>query len=310
MSPALFEKLCEELKTMDTGEMIFIGEGEPFLHPRLFQLVTAAKGAGLKLTLLTNGTLLDEGNVRSLIESRVNILKVSLWAGSRREFEKNHPDTDPQYFTRTVEGMKLLTRTKAACKSALPALVMHQPLNRNNFESIDGMVDLAHETGSNVLSFSPLKPLGGKLASSSLSVDEEKRLSLCLAGAKKRLASLGIDHNIENTLMRYRVGEAVWKKVPCYIGWLNARIKVDGTVIPCEGCAEPVGNLNEGGFATVWNSHAFRSFRARTGTRRGLGEMAESHCDCLFCCYVGDNMRVHRVFRWFRPFRSKNGMRG
>ena len=26
------------------------------------------------------------------------------------------------------------------------------------------------------------------------------------------------------------------------------------------------------------------------------------HCDCSFCCFVGDNDHVHRFFKWFLPF--------
>jgi hypothetical protein len=48
---------------------------------------------------------------------------------------------------------------------------------------------------------------------------------------KKRLNSLSMEHNIGETLLRYRIGEAVWNKLPCYVGWLHARIKVDGMVL-------------------------------------------------------------------------------
>ncbi len=309
----MFERLSAELKAAGTNEIIFIGEGEPFLHPRLFDIVGVAKGAGLKVKLLTNGTLLDDENIRSLIESRADILKVSIWASSPDEFAKNHPGTKPEYFARIVEGLKNLSRAKGAVKSALPRVYMHQPLNRNNFRTIDAMALLAAETGCDYLSFSPLKTLRGELDASALTRDEEEGLSRDLFALKPKLASLGLGHNIDDTLMRYRVGKAVWEKTPCYMGWIHARIKVDGAVFPCQPCDLPMGNLNESGFFEIWNNPRFRAFRTSTITRRGLTRMMERHCDCLFCCFAGDNLRIHRIFRWLAPLRSKApgaGMKG
>jgi hypothetical protein len=35
-------------------------------------------------------------------------------------------------------------------------------------------------------------------------------------------------------------------------------------------------------------------------TRKGLASM-DDHCDCKFCCYAVDNMKIHRLFRWVSP---------
>src|SRR5512139_2195195 len=63
----LVKKLCEELSTMGTDEIVLTGGGEPFLHPRLFDIVSAIKTAGLRVTLVTNGTLLEESSIHSLL---------------------------------------------------------------------------------------------------------------------------------------------------------------------------------------------------------------------------------------------------
>jgi MoaA/NifB/PqqE/SkfB family radical SAM enzyme len=301
ISPSLFKKLCDELKAMGTSELIFSGEGEPFLHPRLFDLIAAAKGAGFRVTLFTNGTLLDETRFQSLVDSGLDILKASLWASSQEEYERNYPGADPGKFEKIVSGLQLLADVKAKQGTKLPSVVLHQPINRRNFENIDAAVDLAYTIRCNTLSFSPLKTWRGQLASFALSPDEERRLSLTLTRIKRRLNSRSIKHNIDQTLLRYRIGEAVWQKLPCYIAWLHARIKVDGTVLTCDPCDLPMGNLKENRFNEIWNGSAYRNFRRQTLTREGLIHMGR-HCDCSFCCYVGDNARVHRIFRWLSPF--------
>ena len=297
----MFKKLCDEIRTMGTTEIILIGEGEPFLHPGVFDIISTAKDAGFKVTILTNGTLLDEAKIRCLVDSRLDILKVSLWASSTEEYERNYPGANPDNFRKITDALKLLTYLKKEHKSKFPSVTLHQPINSYNFKKIDEMIDLVCATGCNTLSFSPLKSRRGKVNSLALSHDEEMALCRYLTKTKRRLESLSINHNINNTLMRYKIGEAVSEKLPCHIAWLHARIKVDGTVLPCNPCDQPMGNLNQDRFPEIWNGPAYRAFRRKTGTRKGLTTMSKD-CDCGFCCHVGDNLRINNIFKWLKPF--------
>ena len=128
-----------------------------------------------------------------------------------------------------------------------------------------------------------------------------KNLYLSLTKLGKRLDSLSLKHNIHQTLLCYTIGEAVWEKMPCYIAWYHTRIRVNGNVLPCQRCDLPMGNLNEKSFTDIWNGTVYRSFRKKTLTRKGLMSFSD-HCDCRFCCYAGDNMKVHRLFKWISPF--------
>lgn len=147
---------------------------------------------------------------------------------------------------------------------------------------------------------------GGALASFALSPEEERLVRLSLLRARKRLDSLSMDHNIDEVLLRYELGSTVWQKLPCYIAWYHARIRADGTVQPCGPCNLEVdfGNLHKNTFHEIWNGLAIGAFRREALTCQGLASIGE-HCDCGFCCYVGDNMRVHRLFRWFSSFRRQ-----
>ena len=151
-----FEKLCSETKTMGTRSLILTGEGEPFLHPQLFDLISTAKRMGFNLILFTNGTLLSKNSIRYLLESRPDVLKVSLWASSPEEYKANYPGSKPDNFERIVDGLKLLKEMKAEKRSKFPDVVLHQPITRQNFKNIDTRIALACTTGCNTLSFSPV----------------------------------------------------------------------------------------------------------------------------------------------------------
>lgn len=301
----LVEKLCEELAAMGTQSITLMGDGEPMLYPGLNDLISKCKILGFHVTLITNGTLLDEASIHSLISSRLDLLKVSLWATSIEEYEKNYPGTSPEYFRRVVNGLKLLSIFKVERKSYFPSVTLHQPINQHNFKKIDVMVDLAYQTGCNAISLSPFLSHRGELARYSLSPEEERSLFLSLLSIKKRLKLLRMKDNIGETLLRYRIGEAVWNKFPCYIGWLHAHIKTDGTVLPCSPWNKPLGHLEEGRFEKIWNGSGYAAFRQKTHTREGLTSITKE-CDCGFCCLVRDNIRVHQLFRFLTPFLNRS----
>jgi len=305
MPTSLFERLCIELKTMGTKSITISGEGEPLMHLFLSDIILIAKKKGFHVTLVTNGTLLDKPIIECLIDARLDILKVSLWAGTPGDFEKNYPGIEAIYFTKVLEGLKLLADRKTWRNSEFPSVVLHHPINRYNFNKINAMVDVAHTTHSNVMSFSPLKPFKGKFDSLALTNDDEKILRNSLIQMGKRLKSLSIRHNIKELLWRYNIGCAAWQKLPCYIAWLHARVLVDGTVLACHRSNLSMGNLNENSLHQIWNEKAYKTFRREAITLKGLSSLSED-CDCGFCGFVVNNVAIHRLFKWLSPFAHRS----
>ena len=303
----LFRELCGDLRAMGTQTLVLCGDGEPFLHPRLFEMLAVAQGVGCEVKLYTNGTMLTESAVDALIGSGLHVLRVSLWASSRAEFERNYPGTNPDLFDRVVEGLKRLSSRKAARNGKLPHLVLHEPIDVHNFAGIDSFVELAIETGCDGVSFSPLHSASGQLNCFALKPEDERAALRALRQCKQRLRALPLEDNIEETIARYKIGEAVCAVVPCYIAWLHARVKVDGTVQACNPCRFPLGNLRGQRFREIWNGAGFQEFRRKALTRQGLVELTQ-RCDCSYCCHISDSVRVHRLYKWLSPvFRPAEG---
>ncbi len=296
----LVTAICDQLKARDGQQVIFIGEGEPFLHPQIFEMISTAKAAGLHVTVVTNGTLLNQNTVESLLASHLDRIQISLWASSLEEYLQNYPGSDSRNFERTVDGMKVLHASKTARRTKLPFVVLRHPLDRNNFRRIDAAVNLAITAGCDAISFSPFKPRQGMLPSWSIPPEEEACLYDSLGQIKKRMKGLPLRHNIDEVLLRYRIGKAVWQKLPCYIGWIDARVKVDGTVLPCNPCGLPMGNLHQNSLGEIWNGSSFRAFRRQTLTREGLSAL-DRVCDCEFCCHLPANVRLRQYLKWVSP---------
>jgi len=304
ISLSLFKKACNELKSMGTKQIVLTGEGEPFLHPKLFDIISLAKKAVQKVILYTNGTFLDKERIQSLIDSGLDILRVSLWAGSAKNYEDTHPGISGSKFDEIINGLKLLEQYKYEQKKRSPSVVLFHALSSYNFKNIESMVDIAKEVNCKGVTFFPLQNRRGELDSFSLSQEEEKMLRISLITAKRDFDSHLIDHNIDEVLSLYNKGKNAWHKSACYIAWYHTYIKIDGTVVPCFRCDIPMGNLNKSGFEEIWKGNAYNAFRQNTIMGKGLRSV-EKNCDCSFCCHHFENLRVNRIFKWFSPFRLR-----
>jgi radical SAM protein with 4Fe4S-binding SPASM domain len=301
--PELFERLCGQLEAMGTSELILTGDGEPFLHPDLLRMVRIAGEGPFHTNLFTNGTLLEESSVRSLIESGLDVLTVSLWASREEDYGLNYPETDPATFETVVENLRLVSGLKREARHGRPTLRLYHPICRRNVRGLDRMGDLAEETGCDELHFSPFRARRGRLDALALTAEDLERLPHDLGRIASRLEARGIATNVGHVLRRYRMGEDAWRKMPCYVGWVQAHVKPDGSVHPCNSCELSMGNVGDETFAEIWNGPAFRRFRRDMMRRDGRAGIADS-LDCGYCGQLPDNRRVHRVFRWFARFRG------
>jgi len=301
MDPDVLKKLLRELETIGTRELIFAGEGEPLLYPHFLEAVSAAKAAGMHLNVITNGTLLTEELIGRLIDVRLDLLTVSLWASSEEEYERLYPGTSPDFFKKVLDALKRVADVKAKRKSQLPLLRLHRPISRDNFRTVEKALEQACAGGCNQLTVAPIHSLKGDVSSYKLSAGEEEDLFASLSRMKSRLRERSIHDNIDVALELYRIGEAVWDTLPCYVGWVHSRVRIDGTVFPCGRCDVPLGNLREMNFHRIWNGEAYRGFRKTVSARRGLAGM-QDRCVCGYCCHIRNSIRIHRVFRWIAPF--------
>ena len=296
----MFGRLCRELQTMGTGTLVICGDGEPLLHPQLVDMIRLAKGSGFRTVLLTNGTLIDEAKARALVDTGIDLVRISFWAATPDDYEKACPGASGEYFVNAVKAVDYLTSAKDARRASSPCVALHLIINRYSVRGIDSFIDLALKTDCDFVSFSPLHTVFGQLDSFGLSRQEESVLKVRLGHAKKKLGSFGVRHNIDETLKRYEIGVDVRQKIPCYIGWMQCRIKTDGMVQPCNPCRWPMGTLRERSLREIWTGSAYEEFRERI-LFPDTSATIDERCDCSFCCYLGENLRVHNLYKWLSP---------
>jgi MoaA/NifB/PqqE/SkfB family radical SAM enzyme len=79
MSEETFNQILSGLKALDPIPNVYFGGiGEPLFHPKTIEWIAKVKSLGVKVELITNGTILNEKIARQLIDSGLDILWVSL----------------------------------------------------------------------------------------------------------------------------------------------------------------------------------------------------------------------------------------
>jgi radical SAM protein with 4Fe4S-binding SPASM domain len=262
--------------------------------------ISAFKQAGLKVHLFTNGTLINEEKASQLVENGLDVLIVSFWAVNPEEHEKCHPGVSVELLRKRIEGLDLLMRAKQKRNRRFPLINLNMPINRHNCMNIEGRMELIRASRCDSVSFGFYRDWGGEFESLCLLPGDIERIRKDLMSARRQLESLGVKHNVEEYLGLLQLDRHVWSQVPCYAGWFQSYLKVDGTVLPCGHCYSEVGNLMEKSFAEIWNGAAFREFRRLGSNSKTLASLGES-CDCANCCQMKDNLRVHRLFKWVAP---------
>lgn len=294
------EKLCRELPIMGTREVFMAGEGETMLHPQVFEIIKALKHAGLRVSLFTNGTLLTKKNADKLLDTGLDVLKISFWAVNSQEHEDCHPGVNPRLLEKRIEGVKYISKLKKERHLNRPEINLNMIINRYNVNNISGRVDFAKLSGCNSISFVMFRDHGGRFQDLSLTPLEIVRIKRELREAKRNLSLASVDFNLKDYLPHAEMGYRAWEKVPCYAGWFQTTIDILGDVLFCPRCNRPAGNVNEQSFASIWNGAAYREFRRQCLLSEG-SLMSRFDCDCANCCMTKDNLRIYNRLRWF-PF--------
>ncbi|MBU1565836.1 MAG: radical SAM protein [Proteobacteria bacterium] len=286
---SLSETLSYEMVTgliddlMDLGGMQSLklsGGGEPAMHPRFIDILRYIRSRNrfVEIDINTNGTLLTEKFIETLVLAEINLLTVSLWAATPETYVFTHPNQSEKTFQKIVDLLKAIVKRR---KNGPPRIFVHNVLMNCNYHEMEEMLRLALDIGADEVHFTLVDTVPGKTESLLLTeeqhgllkkscarirrdVDQYNEYSESATGRRIRVTNF---HEFCDKLMQSDVEKGVYdhkalNAIPCYIGWLYTRIMADGRVVPCcKGHRLGMGNLHKDDFKRIWNSPAYCQFR-------------------------------------------------
>lgn len=244
MTDGLFEKILDQVRFF-TEPCWFHWFGEPLLHPRLFDQIALAKRRGVpNLGISTNGTLLDAGRARALLDSPLDTLMIAIDGTSKEVYERVR--VSPTHTFEEVTG------------------------NARDFLSLRRR--LGRRTPRVVLSIIVMKETEGQLG--------EFRRAWLEAGADEVLfkdyTTWG-DQTADFVELLPTAGgpRRRQREFPCSALWESVVITWNGRVVPCcydYDAKATMGDLNRQTLAEIWNGEAYRTMRRNE--RNGCNDSA------------------------------------
>jgi len=141
--------VMDDLKRFRVPVLILSG-GEPLLRPDIFDIASSAKGLGFYVGLSSNGTLIDESNIRRIAETDFDYVGVSL-DGIRETHDKFRRMDGA--FEKSLHGIRL-------CRDAGLKIGVRFTLTQDNAHDLPGLLKLVEDEGIDRFYFSHLNYAG------------------------------------------------------------------------------------------------------------------------------------------------------
>ena len=256
----------------------------------------------MRFIVTTNGSLLTSDVSKQIVDSRLDILNVSVNAGTEQTYEKVHGKGKGRLFAPLQEKISYLAEIKD--KGGSLQLNLRYVITRDNLEELESFVNFAINAAVDRIVLQHCSAPGFALELDLLD-HEKKRVAEILNKVKGRAVNAGLQSNIDYFIAMYSarspddssykgvsLDSAYYNTNPCYVAWTYAMIMENGDVLPCCYCPAPLGNINDTGFDKIWHGERYNSLRKRL-KNLPANPVEPKGCRCFSGCgAIGDNIRT------------------
>jgi Fe-coproporphyrin III synthase len=259
------KRVIDDLSAFQVPAVLFSG-GEPLTRPDLFDLMGYAVGKGLRVTLSTNGTLLDEVAAKKLKELGTTYVGISLdGIGETNDIFRGKKGA----FDGAVRGMR-------NCRAVDQKVGLRLTLTRRNCMDLHDIFNFIEAEGIQRACFYHLVYSGRGNAADELTTAEirramdiilERTQSFHQRGLKKEI--LTVDNHADNAYVYLKLGEReperaeqIHKLMKWNGGGANssgigiANIDTQGNVHPDQFWqAATLGNVKRRPFSEIWSDN-------------------------------------------------------
>ena len=276
-TPALGE-ILQTVDLLAEKGVVFVnfGGGEPLLLPFLYEVAGHAASRGLKVSMNSNGWLLDRGEADRI--ARAGFASVGISIDSPEASVHDRFRNRDGSFQRAVRALDHLAAS--GVRSTVSCVV-----NRLNFNHWRGMIPLCRDHGAGTLYLHNYKCSGMGLVNMGdldLTPGQWRDFYTDALQVQKGLddLTLAFDDPVMAALPAFEGGTAV-KGSTC--GKLSLHIGPDGSVTPCGFIPVPIGNILKDDFDAMWfGSPVLKKLRDKTPEGKCAGCL--SYEDCLGGC--------------------------
>jgi radical SAM protein with 4Fe4S-binding SPASM domain len=234
MDWSLFTKIADEAGGHSYRILMPQGFGESFIHPRFREMLLYLHEQNVHPTMvITNGTMLNEKNVASLIDGKVDLVSVSLDGTVKEVYEAIRKNAN---YERVVAGVRYLFEERARRGSELPRIILRMIKMEDTASDAERFQELwrPYLRPGDEIAFSNYQTWNGTV--------KDKRVE----------EPAGVQ-----ALKRGHRG-------PCRMIYKTAQVYFDGRVTPCcydYNCTMEIGNAKEQSVEEIWTGEKAQHYR-------------------------------------------------
>lgn len=227
--------------------------GEPLIHPAIFEIVQCIKEQGIKISIATNGLLLNKNTIQKMRVLGVDRVQISLEGARRETNDYIRGNGSFEYIVNEVIP-ELLHKGLFVALSFTPT--------EANFEEVEEFIELALQLKVNTVSFRRYSHMG-RAKENALSINnEQNRLMLeKIHRMKKNYRYKGLNISTGDPLFiltneekdKYCNERII---AGCTAGIASLAIDAEGYIKYCTRSRLVLGNIKNEQLVDVWNNNS------------------------------------------------------
>lgn len=247
-----FETLLDMLPGLTVVNLYL--QGEPFLHPRMTDMIRIASEKKLYTITSTNGQHISEETAAAVVNSGLSEIWISMDGVTQDSYAKYRKGGDLEKVKRSI---KLLSDAKKRSGKILPCIVVQFIVFRHNENEVE-----------------EFKRMAGKLGADRAEIKTAQFYEL---------GEGGVEPPVSEKFRRYASRDELKLKGKtrnhCWKSWMSAVVTWNGEVLPCcydKDGEHSLGNIRNAEFYKVWNGDKAMKFRKAVLTNKEKIEMCRN----------------------------------
>ena len=235
--------------------------GEPLLYKHIQKFYELAHQNGCLITMISNGSLLTEDMVESIVANQVHCIKFSIDAGSPATYKKIRGG---DYFN-VLKGVARLAKRKLEMRTNFPVYDFNFLAMRSNIKELTRLITTAADLDVRAVNVFYPSIHKEELLDECVYFDQERSDEM-LAKARDVAQHLGIALNLPPLFSESVNMQDQAAHTACLDPWTKTIISPDGTMGLCCGGNTTLGNIGEQDFEELWNGERARKLRKVVNT--------------------------------------------
>jgi MoaA/NifB/PqqE/SkfB family radical SAM enzyme len=293
--------LVKEAYNFGAYHVNLCGSAEPFFKKkRTLKIISLAKELKMSCSLITNGTLFDESDIKNLVKLDMDLIRFSVHGSdfATHDYLVGLPGS----FYKITKSIELFNFWKKKMKKECPHMSVYFVLNKRNSKNLDKLLYLMQSLNINELELSDVDIKSPDCKTLKLDEYDKKRLASDLSNLRILATKLGIKLYIQDSLFskkkvvmkdifalpnlqkmfpfpKLQKENNVFLQVPCYEPWYHIIINGYGKILVCGAIGSEFHNmyLNKRKLKDIWYGHEYKKIREK------VLNMALAY-ECQTCC--------------------------